>query len=249
MALGSLDSQHRSKLKQIGGAVLHALYPNDFPFYACAMELVDSQGNTVDYFLWPINPEEIRETQPENTNVRKTIGGVNVVKNPTFNPGQITIRGNFGRNFKILVGGEQIIFAGFAFSIKNGRFNVTPPNLLENPVPQFSTFAKTGYGCIKILEAMKRKAKQLDEFQKPYSLYLYNPILGNNYQVEFRDFSPMQDNGAHNMIPAYNITLTTIAPLESLLSRKANLQSALRNISFSVLQRAANDIARNLRIV
>jgi len=214
-----------------------------------AIELVDSQENTVDYFIWPILPDEIRENHTELTTIRKTMGGVNVLKNPTFNPRQISMRGTFGRTFKLLLGQQTVEFAGFGFSIQNGKFNVTAPNLLDGDVPQFSTFAKTGYGCVKILEAMKEKSKKLDQYGKPYALYLYNPILGNNYQVEFNTFSHMQDKDQFNMIPAYSIQLTAVASLEAILGRRASVNSALKNLSLANLQKTANQVASNLRLI
>lgn len=232
----------------LGKAALHTLFPNDFAYYFLAIELVNSQGNTVDYFSFPILPDEIRETQTEITNIRKTMGGVNVLKNPTFNPRQISIRGTFGRKFKVLLGQNQVEFAGFSLSMQNGKFNITPPNLLEYPIPQFSSFVKNGYGCIKLLEAMKEKSKKLDENQKPYSLYLYNPILGNNYQVEINSFSHMQDSQANNMLPAYSMQFTAIAPLSSIISRKASINSTLKNLTLSGLQKSATSAASNLRL-
>lgn len=248
MSLEATKSSYRSKLAQLGRGALHALFPNDFEFYSISLELVDSQGNTVDYFIWPINPNEIRENHPEITNIRKTIGGVNVLKNSTFNPRTISIRGNFGRDFLVLIGGQEFVFAGFGASIRNGKFSITPPSLLDNPVPQFSTFIKTGYGCVKLLQAIKDKSKGLDEWRKPYSLYLYNPILGNNYQVEFRDFSPSQDVQNSNMLPTYNLTLTAVASLDNVFSRRVNLKSGVKLTALTHLQKTANTLANNLKI-
>lgn len=247
MSVIATEASFRSKLNQLGRATLHALFPKDIEYYFLALELVDSQGTTVDYFSWPVLPEEINETQNELTSVRKTMGGVNVQKNPTFNPRQISIRGNFGRRFKLLLGGKPIEFAGIGLSIKNGKFDIKGPNLLDNNVPQFSSFVKNGYGCIKLLEAMKEKSKKLDADQKPHALYLYNPILGNNYQVEFNSFNQMQDKDSHNMIPAYSFQLTAVAPLDSVLSRKVNLKSVVKNLSLANLQKTANSVASGLR--
>ncbi len=249
MSLEATKSSFRSKLSQVGRATLNTLFPKDIELYMLSMELVNSQGQTVDYFAWPILPDEIRETNTEITNIRKTMGGVNVLKNPTFVPAQISIRGDFGRSFKILLGGQQIQFAGFGLSTSDGKFNITPPNTLENPIPQFSTFAKTGYGCVKLLEAIRDKSKKLDSDGKPFSLYLYNPILGGNYQVEFNSFQQMQDKNHYNMFPAYNMQLTGIAPLDSVLSRRANIRSALKNLSIHNLQKTANTVASSLRLI
>lgn len=249
MSLISVQNQFRDLLTQTGKAALHAVYPMDFNYSFIAIELVDSQGSTVDYFGWPILPDEVRETHVEITNIRKTMGGVNVMKNPTFAPRQISMRGTFGRTFKLLLGQQTVEFAGFGFSIQNGKFNISPPNALDATIPQFSSFAKTGYGCVKLLEAIKEKSKKLDQYGKPFSLYLYNPILGNNYQVEFNNFSHMQDKDQYNMIPAYSMQLTAIALLDSVLGRRASVNSALKNLSLANLQKTANVVASGLRLI
>lgn len=247
MGRESIEADFKLKIQQLGRPALNALFSNDIENYIISLEVVSSSGATVDYFAWPILPSEIRETHTEITNVRKTIGGVYVLKNTTFTPRQISLSGTFGRRFKILVNNKQLSLAGFKLSINSGSFKISPPNLLAQKTPEFSSFAKNGYGCIKIIEAMKEKSKQLDENGKPYSLYFYNPILGNNYQVEVSSFSHMQDENQHNMLPAYSLQLTAVAPLDSVLSRLANINSALKNISFNALQKGANQIVSNLK--
>ncbi len=212
-----------------------------------SMELVDSQGNTVDYFSWPVLPDEISETHNELTQIQKTLGGIRVTKNSTFVPKPISMRGTFGRTFKVLVGATKVEIAGFGFSTQDGNFNVTGPNLLGTKVPQLSSFIKTGYGCIKIVESMKDKLKELDPYSKPYALYLYNPILGNNYQVEINSFRHSQDSQTNNMVPAYSLQLMAIAPLDQLLGRRAMLNSAIKNLSIANIQKSANQLASTLR--
>lgn len=248
MSLESVHAQYIDHVRQFGKGALSALYPNDFTYSFLAIELVDSQGNIVDYFSWPVLPQEIVETHNETaTIIRKSIGGVHVSKNSTFVPRQINIRGTFGRSFKILLGQTKVEFAGFGFSMSNGKFKISNPNFLSGDVPNFSTFAKTGYGCIKMLESMKDKSKQLDQFGKPHGLYLYNPILGNNYQVEVMNFRHWQDENAYNMLPAYSMQLTATADLSSIFGRING--TTFRNITFGSLQKAANSVASQLRVL
>lgn len=243
----SVQNQLKDAISNLGKAGVNALFPKDFEFYSIALELVDDLGRTVDYFSWPILPTDLQESVTELTNIRKTMTGVNVLKNPTFTPTQITISGNFGRTFKVIVSGQPLQFAGL--SVANGFYNTDPVNGLRT-FPSFSSFAKTGYGCIKVLQAIKDKSKQLDQKnKKPYKLFLYNPILGNNYQVEFNSFRHFQNEKSSNMIPNYTMQLTSVASLDSLLSFGQNLKSTAKSLGFSVLQKSANSVARNLRSV
>lgn len=249
MSREAVELSFNQKIRELGRGALAALYPNDFDAYLLALELSDSNGNTVDYFAWPVLPQEIRETHQEITNVRKTIGGVYVLKNTTFTPRTISLSGTFGRRFKLLVNNTRVELAGFRLSLNNGVPKITPPNFLEQRIPEFSSIAKTGYGCIKIIEAMKEKSKQLDENGKLHSLYFYNPILGNNYQVEVVNFTHMQNENENNMLPAYSLQLVAVAPLDNVFSRLSNIKSALKNLSFSTLQKTANSIVSNLKSV
>jgi len=241
MSLPAIEARYRDLRVQVGKSALNALFPKEFEFYMLAIELVNSQGETEDYFSWPILPEEIRDTSNEITRITKTIGGVNVVVNSSFVPTQIFIKGNFGRRFKVLINNNKIELFGFGFSNKK----ISKPNFTLG-VPQFSSFAKTGYGCIKMLQSIKEKSKQLDGYQKPFSLYLYNPILGDNYQVEFNSFTHSQDVG-RNMIPNYSLQLSSVADLDSVLGKSGSMKSALKNLTISGLQRGANSIASAIR--
>lgn len=247
MALEALESKRRSLVSTIGKAALHALYPKDFEYYLLALELVNSKGIAVDYFAFPILPHQIEERQVEITNVKKTMGGVTVLKTPTFIPVDITLSGDFGKKFKLTLGGRQIEFAGIRFSLSNGVFNVQadPLGNLLDKVSVFSSFAKTGYGCIKTIEAMKNKSKGLDSFGKPFSLYMYNPILGNDYQVEVLTFSHSQDRDQNNMVPKYSMAMKAVAPLSALTDW--NSFSGIRNIAINAVQGRLNNVLNRAR--
>ena len=246
MSLSATEAKYLNSVSTFGKSALATLFPMDFNYSFLSIELVDSKGNIVDYFSWPVLPSQISELHNEtSTTVRKNIGGIYVSQNSTFIPRQINIAGTFGRSFKLLLGQTRVEFAGFGFSIQNGKFSVSTPNFLEGDVPQFSTFAKTGYGCVKVLEAIKEKSKATDKFGKPHSLYLYNSILGNNYQVVFNNFRHFQNDSENNMIPGYSMQLTAVAQLSSILGRLS--KDTFRNLTFNNLQKTANTVASQLR--
>lgn len=245
MSLEAVNSRARSTIAQIGRLAFNALYPKEFEYYLFALELLDSQDVTVDYFSFPILPDQLKETHREITNVKKTLGGVVVIKNPTFVPRTISLTGDFGKKLKILIGGNNVTFAGFQFSVNNGRFNVTPPGQLEEIFPVFSSFAKTGYGCIKMVEAMKDKSIRLDSLGKPYKLLCHNPIMGNSYQVEILEFEHHQDADRYNTIPRYSLTMRAVAPLEGFAG--FSRFTGAKNTSFGVLQKRANRTLSQVR--
>ena len=73
MALNSIIERQRSLLTSIGRAGLNALFPNDFEFYMVALELVDSESRTIEYFSFPILPSNIREQSTPITNIKKYV--------------------------------------------------------------------------------------------------------------------------------------------------------------------------------
>jgi hypothetical protein len=241
MALNGIVSDFRSRLSTLGEIGLNALFPQDFEFYMVALELVNSRGNTEEYFSFPVLPSNIREQSTEITNIKKTAGGIVVIDNDSFVTKDITMSGTFGRNFKLLVngGGDRIEFAGISLSFSGGR----PDLAIERP--DFSRIAKTGYGCTKILEKIKNKSVMLDNNGKPYSLYLYNPVLGNNYVVKFIDIITSQSEDVNNRIPKYEITLRAIASLDSI--GQGGAVDLVRNTSASAIQKSLNNGLNGVR--
>ena len=105
-----------SLIETAGRAILASQFPNDFEVYLCTLELADSKNNTIDFFTFPITPNAISKTEAKRENIRNTAGGVTVLSSPTFVPQDITIRGDFGRTFKLLLslGGGASSLAGAA---------------------------------------------------------------------------------------------------------------------------------------
>ena len=84
-------------LGSLGRAALSASYPSDIEYYLCAFELVNSTG-TEGYFVFPIQPSAIQKSEPTRTNVKKSMSGITVLRNSSFIPQEINIKGNFGNN-------------------------------------------------------------------------------------------------------------------------------------------------------
>ncbi len=219
----------------LGKAALNALFPNDFEYYLCALELVAiKKGNvkeTVKYFVFPIMPDAMRESKRTGSVIEKTAGGINVSKYSKFVPRTIFLSGSFGRSFKVLV--------GEAFSIPNGFTS------FKEGVNFFDNTVKTGYGCIKVLEGMIEQSNMTADQNGQevfYQLVFHNLALGNHYLVEYTDLTFSQD-AQSNMIWMYNLQLVAIAPVSALysiqeqnkLQRKLSASAVLQTVGKSVL--------------
>lgn len=183
----------------------HSLYPEEFEAYAIALELVNGDNFTEEFFSFPIMPKQYSESRGTNTSIEKTMAGVVITSNPTFVPFDIHINGNFGRRFKRI---NTDIPNGQPGTASNGNLPVTVQNV-------FSSDYKTGYGCYKIMERIILKSQKQDSNYKPYKLFIYNLSLNSNYMVEALVLSPSQNRDTNNMIWEYSLHLKAVAPASS----------------------------------
>lgn len=84
------------------------------------------------------------------------------MSSPTFVPQDITIRGDFGRTFKLLLslGGGASSLAGAAYSLSAGKWSlsdISGKNTNSLKSASFDPSVKNGYGCTKILQAIISK--------------------------------------------------------------------------------------------
>jgi hypothetical protein len=233
----------------IGKTGLNALYPNEFEVYLVSLELTDSSDNTIDYFTFPVTPSNISRTYLNNTNIKKTAGGISVLKTDAFIPQDISISGDFGRSFKVLVNASNFVnsFKAFAFSIKNGvnaldDLKTQTPTFIKNT---FNEIVKTGYGATKILESIVVKSQGKDGQGKPFRLYFYNPTLSESYLCEVAPNGfVLNQSREKNMIWSYNLNLKLLAPISSLKSK--NTKSLSHLLSKTNVQKGVTDFANSL---
>jgi hypothetical protein len=197
---------------------VNILYQKEIEYYAAALELINGDGITEEFFSFPIMFKTYRENKISNTAVEKTMAGVVITANPTFVPFDIFMTGNFGRKFKKIntetPGGQPIV----------------PTSRAAVPVvvPVFSTEYKTGYGCYKILERIAIKSTKQDNNYLPYQLFFYNLALNSNYLVEVMSIEPSQNRDSSNMIWEYNLHLKAVALASTV---KKTYKSSLKTLA------------------
>jgi len=216
----------------IGKSGVSSLFPNDVELYFFALELV-SNGKILEYFVFPVNPQSIKESKTPLMNVKKTAGGITTLSTQTFVPTDIIFSGNFGRNFKFLVNSQLISFSSLSFGDLS---NITANNVAQ----QFSPTIKSGYGCMKILERIVNKANQINkETGQPSQLYLYNLALGNNYLVKPVNVTFSQDLNS-NMIWNYTLSLKSLARIEDITNTNQNTLTAQLSAN-AIVQKAGDE--------
>lgn len=235
----------RDLMTTVGKAGVHAMFPNDFEYYAVSLELTDSKGDTVEYLTFPVSPESMSYDNQSLVNIRKTMSGISVLDNETMQVKGIELTGTFGRKFKILSNtdivrsGTEGTSEGFFKTLGNGGG-------MKVKDTTFNPKLKTGYGTTKVLEAIIEKSKTLDEFNRPHKLFLYNPTLGHNWLVKVNSIKLMQDRTSSNMLWKYNMQLTAIAPMESARSNEGSSVSLQDSTVLSVLQGGVNTLTSKL---
>ena len=234
--------QYRNTLLSLGRAAAHAVFPNDFEYYMCALELVNSKGRAAEYFVFPVNPESINVSSSPLTSITKTVGGVSVMKTSTFIPEDVQMSGTFGRKLRALIGSNFVAIDQLEFSTKGGVYQKKYGGKTLR-VPSINPGVKSGYGSTKILQAIVDKSTALDRFNNPYRLFFYCSALNFNRLVEVQNLTLTQDKTSSNRMWKYNLKLKTIAPLDQLKkSERANL---IKMTAFDNLQKGATQALSN----
>lgn len=245
----------------LGKATLSALFPNDFEYYMVALELVDSRGETMEYFVFPVMPNNISQSEPQITNIKKTAGGVVSLSTNTFIPRSITLQGTFGRKFRILLGRQGFNFTalrGIFGRQEMGEVQLSPTvdinsdkydSRLKRGFTQikklnFDIAIKTGYGATKILQKLADVSTGLDQFNRPYRLYFYNRTLGESWLVKVMNLDLSQTYPDSNLLWKYNLRLQAIAPLEG--TKITPLERELKVLGIGVLQKGINILAQDI---
>jgi len=234
MSLASTQAEVISLAGSIGQAALHALYPNDFEYYALGLDLCDSENRIIDTLVFPVMPDGISEPRPSINSVKKTTAGVVSIYNTTFVPFDITIRGTFGRKLRILSNNGLYVFNGTSGIVQGGSYDA----------PVFNTSIKTGYGTLKLLERIRDKSFTVDDKGKPVRLYYYNLALNSQYMVEFRNLTMTQDR-QNNMIWNYTATFKAIAPAYSIRGNKKT--SLISLLASDILNKGVNALVDGYR--
>ena len=242
-------NQAISLAQQLGMQTLSSVYPYDFEWYMCALELTDSKDQTIDYLAFPIQPDSIQKSEPTRNNIKKSMAGVTVLSNDAYIPQDITIRGSFGRQFKLLLNVKEIKGKNSQYSTINGVYSLyQKAGASAINYPSFNIAAKNGYGIIKILQAIVNKSVGLDDEGKPFKLYFYNMALGESYLVAIPPSgAQFSQDVSKNMVWSYSITMKTLAPLDAVReeqegSLRKELSATAVAAGVSLLAQGANDI-------
>lgn len=218
---------------ELGRGALHAIAPNDFEYYACTFELIDSQGTIEDIFHFPVMPSSMSVGRQSLVNIKKT--GTSYISqfNDSFVGRNITLSGTFGRRFRLL------ITKGVGSNVNNS----TPDKFYQN----FDLNVKTGYGSAKLLEKLIESSQQLDDFGNPKLLIFYNSVINHNHVVEVLSFN-MQQSLENNMMWNWSIEMKSLANVDTLIFSGNSKRNLVELLSLSALNKITNNIFNNISL-
>jgi hypothetical protein len=239
-SLTSVYQNTLSVVSTMGKAALHALVPDDFEYYMCALELIDSQGNTRAYMNFPVMPNNIMENKTQIATITKTNNGVVTQFNSSFNPRDISIQGTFGRKLRLVSG---------TYAPEDDR----GISLFSVGVPAIDMFTaqkvdvRTGYGLVKILQKIVQRSQQLDFYYKPYVLVFYNYALNTHYIVEVMQDSYSQSM-ENNCLWYYSLEMKAVAPADLVRNNEdhATTVAFLQKVGSQAIASSAQNILQDV---
>lgn len=217
-----------------GRAALHAQSPDDFEYYMCSLELIDSAGITKGFMTFAVMPNNLSESKSQIANITKTNRGITTVFNDSFIPRDISIQGSFGRKLRLLAGVKE--------AENVGSIPFFGGNLGTNP-KEGGMLVKTGYGLIKMLSKMVDESYKLDKQGNPCVMIFNNYALNTHYVVEILQDSYNQSI-ENNMIWYYSLEMKAVAPAEAVRETDDSRRNSefLTNVAAGSVVRGINNI-------
>lgn len=215
-------------------AALQTLYPNEFEYYLCTIELLDSNNlETLEYLSFPIMPSNLRISENKIQSTTKTTEGIVVLENDSFVPKSITFGGNFGRRLKLV--DTQL---SLPESNENVNGSLSKKGFIKKNI--FNNSIKTGYGAVKVLERILENSSQSHN-GKPTILVFHCYAYNISYIVQLINFNVSQSKQS-NMIWEYNVNFTAVAPINEILNEEDYKKTLSKYLKKEVLRRGINSV-------
>lgn len=178
----------------LGKSAAHALSPDDFEYYLCSLELLDSKLERIGFLSFTVMPDQIVESSTPIQTLMKTNKAIVTTFTDSFSPKNISLSGTFGRKFRIVTNFKKPI-SKFSLDFNIGSYG--------------GIGIKSGYGLIKILSDILEESNNIDQYANPQILIFRNYALGTEYVVNVQNFQ-FHQGVENNMLWYYNINLVAV---------------------------------------
>jgi hypothetical protein len=220
-----------------GKAVLHSLAPDDFEYYACTLQLVNSYDEIVQIFNFPVMPNAMSIQRTPLVNIKKTARGFVDQVSDSFPGERISLSGTFGRKFRLLLTQE--------LKKPNSRNPDVPDEEKVFLKDTFDAKVKTGYGALKLMEKMIKMSTQRDDQGNPYRLYFYNFAFNEQFLVEPIMWSKQQSL-ENNIMWNYSLEMRAISNAKDKSFQNGGSIKSL--LTTAAVQKSLNDTFNNLTV-
>lgn len=236
----------------VGRSAAHSFAPDEIEYYLCSLELFTSDKERVGFLSFSVMPTDIMENKTSITSITKTQYGVVDTFTNGFIPRDISIRGTFGKKFRVVNimrpdGFSSANFFNNAGILEKGYDLWESVRVLKNTIPSIHS----GYGLTKILKRMVERSYELDDSGRPHLLLFTNHALNTSYVVEVLQdsYSMSQDQ---NTIWQYSLEMKAIAPASAIIDTKKigfivreGVNAAATAVA-SLLKDTAKQLVRNI---
>lgn len=217
-----LINKFKSAIISGGRATLHAMKPDEFEYYACTFELLNSDFSIDRIFHFPVNPSGISINHQNLVTIRKLSQGYLSQFNTSFVGKTISMSGTFGRRFRLIL-------------LRDGDDSTNDLKL------------RTGYGATKMMEDVMNRLYKLDKFKFPRFLIFHNYMFNQSLVVEITNYQ-MAQSMENNMMWNWSIEMKAVADAKNITftsDRKSELNKLLAE---SVVSKSVNDILGNITV-
>lgn len=217
-----ISEKVKQTIIESGRAALHATKPDEFEYYACTFELMDSHLDTEEVFHFPIMPTAMSINSQFPVNIKKSGRGYLVQTSDTFVGKSISLNGSFGRKFQTL------------FHTSTNSSGILSKNLK----------LRTGYGATKLMESMIDKIRVPDPYGNPRLFVVHNFAFGLSVVAEVLSASVSQSM-ENNMMWNYSIEMKAVADYDKLRPKQSKRDLA-NLLKANVGQRTVNNFLANI---
>ena len=211
-----------SSVMSVSADVLHAAWPNRYPLYEMAIQVVSTGGlagaKIVEAFEFDVMPESLSVVRSFKTVVEPTFQGSYTLDSPDELPSEFSLEGTFGMKHRLI-------------------FNLDA----RKPTDKFTVL--NGYGLVKRLESVIRFSHGSDENSIPYKTFLINQSFNQAIQVEITGCQ-FNQSVSRNGLWVYNLSFTKVS--DSSYEAILGPQSRLKQLGKNLLKKVVNDACEKL---
>jgi len=165
--------------RRLGKAAVHAIAPDDFEYYACSFELVDSGFNVKEIFHFPVMPSGIQIGRQSLVSIKKTGSSYLSQFNDSFVGRTFNINGTFGRKFKVILVKNDLKFKTGYGALKMLEKIIEESFVVSGSNPKVLIFNNLSFNQSYVVEVLNFQVSQSMENNMMWNYTLEIKAIAN----------------------------------------------------------------------